>query len=65
MVTNQTGSALPDEAVTIKNVDTGATRKIPTDGGGHYQASMLRSSVSIQENGSNSSDAPEATRRKP
>jgi predicted porin len=41
MVTDQTGAALPDVAVTIKNVDTGATRTIATDGGGHYQASRL------------------------
>ncbi len=41
MVTDQTGAALPDVAVTIKNVDTGATRTIATDGGGHFQASGL------------------------
>jgi len=41
VVTNQTGAALPGVAVTIKNVDTGATRTIATDGGGHYQASGL------------------------
>ncbi len=41
MVTDQTGAALRDVAVTIKNVDTGATRTITTDGGGHYQASGL------------------------
>ena len=41
VVTDQTGAALPDVAVTIKNVDTGATRTIATDGGGHYQASGL------------------------
>src|SRR5580700_5534304 len=41
VVTDQTGSALPDVAVTIKNVDTAATRTIATDGGGHYQASGL------------------------
>src|SRR5580658_6462448 len=41
VVTDQTGSALPDVAVTIKNVDTGATRTIATDGGGHYQATGL------------------------
>ena len=40
-VTDQTGAALPVVAVTIKNVDTGATRTIATDGGGHYQASGL------------------------
>jgi predicted porin len=41
VVTNQTGAALPDVAVTIKNVDTGATRTIATDGEGHFQASGL------------------------
>jgi len=40
VVTDQTGAALPNVAVTIKNVDTGATRTIATDGG-HYQASGL------------------------
>ncbi len=38
VVTDPTGAALSDVAVTIKNVDTGATRSIATDGGGHYQA---------------------------
>jgi predicted porin len=41
VVTDQTGAPLADAAVTIKNVDTGATRTIETDGGGHYQASGL------------------------
>src|ERR1700722_17916540 len=41
VVTDQTGAALRDVAVTIKNVDTGATRTIATDGEGHYQASGL------------------------
>src|ERR1700689_4041923 len=41
VVTDQTGAALHDVAVTIKNVDTGATRTIATDGGGHYQAPGL------------------------
>jgi predicted porin len=41
VVTDQTGATLPDVAVTIKNVDTGATRTIATDGGGHYHASSL------------------------
>ncbi len=40
-VTNHTGAALPDVAVTIKNVDTDATRMIATDGRGHFQASGL------------------------
>jgi predicted porin len=41
VVTDQTGATLRDVAVTIKNVDTGATRTIATDGEGHYQASGL------------------------
>src|SRR5208282_1759954 len=41
MVTDQTGAALRDVVVTVKNVDTGATRTIGTDGGGRYQASDL------------------------
>src|SRR5208282_5847127 len=41
MVTDQTGAALRDVAVTIRNVDTGRTRTITTDGGGHFQASSL------------------------
>ncbi len=41
VVMDRTGAALPDVAVTIKNVDTGATRTIATDSGGHYQASGL------------------------
>jgi predicted porin len=41
VVTDQTGAALRDVAVTIKNVDTGETRTIPTDGGGHYQTAGL------------------------
>jgi predicted porin len=42
VVTDQTGAAVRDVAVTIRNVDTGATRTIATDGGGHYQESGLR-----------------------
>jgi predicted porin len=42
VVTDQAGAVLRDVAVTIKNIDTGATRTIATDGGGHYQASGLR-----------------------
>jgi predicted porin len=38
VVTDQTGAPLPDVTVTIKNVDTGATRTVATDGAGHYQA---------------------------
>ncbi len=41
VVTDQTGAALRDVAVIIRNVDTGATRTIATDGKGHYQASGL------------------------
>jgi predicted porin len=42
VVTDQAGAALRDVAVTIRNVDTGVTRTIATDGAGHYQASGLR-----------------------
>ncbi|MGA7566420.1 MAG: porin [Terriglobales bacterium] len=41
VVTDQTGAPLSDVVVTIKNVDTGATRTIATDGVGHYQVSGL------------------------
>ena len=41
VVTDQTGAALPDVALTIKNVDTGETRTIATDGRGHSQTSGL------------------------
>jgi predicted porin len=41
MVTDQTGAALRDVVVTIKNLDTGETRSITTDGRGHYQTSGL------------------------
>jgi len=41
VVTSHTGAALPDVAVTIKNVATAETRTIPTDRTGHYQASGL------------------------
>jgi predicted porin len=40
-VTDQTGTTLRDVMVTIRNVDTGATRAIATDGRGRYQASGL------------------------
>jgi predicted porin len=40
-VTDQTGATLRDVMVTIKNVDTGATRASATDGRGHYQESGL------------------------
>jgi predicted porin len=41
VVTDQTGAALPGVAVTIKNVDTGATRTSASDGGGRYRESGL------------------------
>jgi predicted porin len=41
VVTDQSGAALPDVAVTIKNADTGATRTVATDSAGRYQASGL------------------------
>lgn len=41
VVTDQTGATLPHVAVTIKNVGTGATRTIATNGVGRYQASGL------------------------
>jgi predicted porin len=41
VVTDQNGAALPEVAVTIKNVATGATQTVATDGTGHYQASGL------------------------
>ena len=41
VVTDKNGAAIRNVAVTIKNVDTGATRAIATDGEGHYQASGL------------------------
>jgi predicted porin len=41
VVTDQTGAPLPEAAVTIKNLSTGETRTIPTDGAGRYQASGL------------------------
>jgi predicted porin len=41
VVTDQAGAVLPGVAVTIKNVDTGATRTTTTDGGGHFQESGL------------------------
>jgi predicted porin len=41
VVTDQTGAALADVAVTIKSLDTGATRTSATDGAGHFQESGL------------------------
>src|SRR5580692_1073259 len=40
-VVDQSGAALPSVALTIRNVDGGATRTTATDAGGHYQASGL------------------------
>jgi predicted porin len=40
-VTDQTGAALPGAGLTIRNVDTGATRTFATDGGGRFQESGL------------------------
>jgi predicted porin len=41
VVTDQTGAALPNVAVTIKSLDSSETRTIATDGGGRYQTSGL------------------------
>jgi predicted porin len=41
VVTDQTGAAIAEAAVTIRNADTGETRTTATDGGGHFQASGL------------------------
>ena len=41
LVTNQTGAALTDAAVTIKNLSTGELRTIPTDRTGHYRSTGL------------------------
>jgi predicted porin len=41
IVTDQTGAAIRDVKVTVKNADTGATSTVITGGGGHYQASGL------------------------
>ena len=40
-VTDQTGAPLHDVSVTIRNVDSGATRTSATDGSGHYRESAL------------------------
>jgi predicted porin len=40
-VTDQSGAPIPGAAVTIRNVGTGTTTTIATDGGGRYQASGL------------------------
>jgi predicted porin len=41
LVTDQSGAALSDVAVSIKNLDNGAKRTTTTDGTGHYQVSGL------------------------
>ena len=41
MVTDQNGASLPGVSVTIKNVDTAASRTTATDGAGRYQESGL------------------------
>ena len=41
VVTDQAGAPVPDAAVTIKNIDTGATRTSATDVAGHFQESGL------------------------
>src|SRR5271163_3617984 len=41
VVTDQNGAALPDVTVILKNVASGETRTIPTDGEGHFHASGL------------------------
>ena len=41
VVTNQTGAALPAVMVTIRNIETGRTHTVTTDGGGHFQAPAL------------------------
>jgi hypothetical protein len=41
IVTDHKGAALPGVEVTIRNVDTGATRTVTTDSVGHFQASGL------------------------
>ncbi|MGA2353046.1 MAG: TonB-dependent receptor, partial [Terriglobales bacterium] len=40
VVTDQNGAGIRDVAVTIRNVDTRETHMIPTDGVGHYQATV-------------------------
>src|ERR1700734_3707411 len=41
VVTDKAGTPVPEVAVTIRNVDTGTTLTIVTDGGGRYRASAL------------------------
>ena len=40
-VTDQSGAAISGAAVTVKSVDTGASRSATTDTGGHYEFSAL------------------------
>ena len=40
-VTDASGSAIPDAAVTVQNVETGAVRNIVTDAEGRYDAPLL------------------------
>src|ERR1700676_5604266 len=40
-VRNDTGSVLPEAEVTIKNLETGAERKLSTDDGGRYNAPSI------------------------
>jgi predicted porin len=41
VVTDKAGAPIPKVAVTIRNLDTGESRTIPTDDAGHYQTSGL------------------------
>src|SRR5580700_2979732 len=43
MVTDQTGAAVRDVEVTLKDIDTGETRTLRTNGGGRYQTYGLSS----------------------
>ncbi len=40
-VTDPTGAAVPNAAITITNTDTGVTRNLPTNGDGQYVAPDL------------------------
>src|ERR1700722_1577045 len=41
IVTDQNGAPVPDAAVTVRNIDTGASRPTAPEVGGHFQASAL------------------------
>jgi hypothetical protein len=41
IVKDQTGASLPAAVVTIRNVETGAVRRLVTDQGGRYAAASL------------------------